>query len=142
MSDGLVDGGWWPHSLDLAGQLPDLLQAVEVSGYEPVFRVSYAAGAWNPLPPRKAALLGRMVKSGGFRTQDPALIQLIDGSGRNRLDIMVVAPGTDPEVARRALSMAGAAGDRHRAREILDLAEQAATQHPHFDPVVGVTKIV
>jgi len=35
-----------------------------------------------------------------------------------------VPPGTDPTIARRALAMAGTDGDRHRAAEILELAQR------------------
>jgi hypothetical protein len=62
------------------------------------------------------------VKLGGFQSQDPAEISLVDSSGWKRMTLVVVPPGTDPTVARRALTMASMNGDRHRAREILDLA--------------------
>ena len=117
-----VDGGWWPRSLDLIAELPPLLMALEVAGYGEVRRVSYAMTAWDGRPPRKSPMLDRVVKLGGFQSQDPAEITLIDSSGWKRITLVVVPPGTDPAVARRALSMAGMNGDRHRAREILELA--------------------
>lgn len=117
-----VDGGWWPRSLDLIAELPPLLRAVEAAGYGEVWRVSYASTAWDPRPSRKGRMLNRVIKLGGFKSQDPAEIDLVDSSGWKRLIVVVVPPDTDPTVARRALRVAGLNGDRHRAREILDLA--------------------
>jgi hypothetical protein len=119
---GFVDGGWWPRSLDLIAELPALLMAVEAAGYGEVRRISYALTAWDGQPPRRSTILNRVVKLGGFHSQDPAEITLIDSSGCKRITLMVVSPGTDPAVARRALAMASLNGDQHRAHEILELA--------------------
>jgi hypothetical protein len=121
-TDTYVDGGWWPHSLDLLAELPPLLMAVEAAGYAEVRRVSYAMTAWDGRPPRKTPMLDGVVKLRGIQSQDPAEISLVDRSGWKRITLVVVPPGTDPAVARKALSMAGMNGDRHRAREILELA--------------------
>jgi hypothetical protein len=129
-ADGFVDGGWWPPSLDLIAELPALLVAVEAAGYGEIRRVSYALTGWDGQPPRRSTMLNRVVKLGGFRSQSPAEISLIDSSERKRIILVVVPPGTDPPVARRALSTAGRNGDRHRAREILDLAHRPAPAHP------------
>jgi hypothetical protein len=120
-----VDGGWWPRSLDLIAELPALLIAVEAAGYGEVRRVSYALTAWDDRPPRKSPMLNRVVKLGGFRSQDPAEINLVDSSGWKRITLLVVPPSTDPGVARRALTMAARNGDPHGAREILDLAHHS-----------------
>ena len=120
-----VDGGWWPDSLDLVAQLPALLLAGEAAGYRPARRVSFALTSWDGPTPRHSTMLDRVVKLGGFRSQDPAELSLIDSSGWRRMTLVVVPPGTDPAVARRALELASTDGDRHRAAEILDLAHQA-----------------
>ncbi|HET6907985.1 MAG TPA: DUF5994 family protein [Mycobacteriales bacterium] len=130
----LVDGGWWPCSLDLIAELPPLLTAVEAAGYAEVRRVSYALTAWDGRPPRKSAMLDRVVKLGGFLSQDPAEISLVDSSGWKRIVLVVVPPDTDPTVARRALSMAGMNGDRRRAREILELALLQDSPSAHLRP--------
>jgi hypothetical protein len=127
---GFVDGGWWPRSLDLVAELPALLMAVEAAGYGEIRRISYALTAWDGHPPRRSTMLNRVVKFGGFHSQDPAEISLIDSSGSKRVVLVVVPPGADPAVARRALSMAGLNGDQHRAREILKLAHHI-TAPPH-----------
>lgn len=125
-----VDGGWWPHSLDLVTELPPLLAAVEAAGYDRVRRVSYAFAAWNGQPPRTTRLLNRIVKLGSFVSQDAAEISLVDSSGWNRVTVAVVPPDTDPTLARRALAIAGTDGDRHDARGILDIAAHASPAHP------------
>lgn len=127
-TSGLVDGGWWPYSLGLVAELPVLLMAGEAAGYDEVRRVSFALGAWDG-PPRRSALLDRVVRLGGFRSQDPAELILVGSSGRKRVTLVVVPPDTDPAVARRALAMAGTEGDRHSAREILELARRVPGEH-------------
>lgn len=119
--DTFVDGGWWPRSLDLTAELPSLVAAVEAAGYREVHRVSYALTAWNG-PPLRTAVRGRVIKLGGFRSQDPAEVALVDSSGWRRVTIAVIPPDADPAAARRALALAGTNGDRHDAREILDLS--------------------
>lgn len=121
-----VDGGWWPHTRDLIVELPGLLAAVETAGYPQVRRINYAANAWDGEPPRKAAMLNRVVKLGGFASQNLAELTLVDSSGWNRVTIAVVPPNTDPNVARRALTLAGTNGDRHTAREILECAARVS----------------
>jgi Family of unknown function (DUF5994) len=124
-----VDGGWWPRSLDLIAELPALLMAGEAAGYGEVRRVSYALTAWDGHPPRRSTMLNRVIKLGGFHFQNPAEISLVDSSGWKRITLVVVPPDTDPAVARRALTMAGMNGDRHRALEILDLAQHVPSVH-------------
>lgn len=124
-----VDGGWWPRTLDLVAELPALLMACEAAGYGEVRRINFALTAWDGLPPRRSTMLRRVVKLGGFRSQDPAEMCLVGGAGWKRIIVVVVPPATDPTVAGSALAMAGMNGDRHRAREILDLAGLAPPVH-------------
>jgi hypothetical protein len=121
--DGYVDGGWWPRSLDLRLELPPLLAEMWSAGYD-VFRVSYDLTAWHPVPPRRLIVSSRLVKLGGYRTQDPASISLVDSSDWKRLDLVVIPPQTDPVIAKRALALAGLAGDLHRPGEILEQASR------------------
>lgn len=116
-----VDGGWWPQSLDLPAELPALISAAEAAGYGAVRRVSYHLGGWDAAP-RRAAMLARVIKLSGYRTQAAAAISLVDGSGWDHIDIVVIPPDTDRAIARRALDMAGDDNDQHRAGEILELA--------------------
>ena len=113
---GFVDGGWWPRSLDLEAELPGLVRAARASG-RPVFRVMYSLAAWQR-PPRVITVDGAGVKLGGFRTVDPSIVTLVDASGWERMDLVVVPPDADPEFAASALDLASA-DHNHRALEIL-----------------------
>ena len=119
---GFVDGGWWPHSRDLTVELPPLLVAMWSGGYD-VFRVMYNLMAWD-LAPRKLIVSGRLVKLGGYRTQEAASISLVDGGGWKRIDVVVISPQTEHLIAERALALAGLDADRHRAGEVLDHANR------------------
>jgi hypothetical protein len=124
-----VDGGWWPHSLDLIAELSPLLAAIEAAGYGEIRRIGYALTAWDGPVPRKAAMLNRIVKLGGFRSQDCAEISLIDSGGWKRVTLVVVPPSATPVLAQRALAISCSNDDRHRAREILDLAARSSPAH-------------
>ena len=50
---GYVDGAWWPHSADLAAELPDLLSVLSVR-LGPIGRVIYKMNEWAK-PPAKFA---------------------------------------------------------------------------------------
>jgi hypothetical protein len=120
---GFVDGGWWPRSLDLASELPDVLIALFATGFD-ARRVMYNISAWDE-PPRSIMVQQRLVKLGGFRTQDPALIGLVDTSHWNtahyrRIELVVIPPGTEPAAAERSLALAGRDRDGHTAQEILE----------------------
>lgn len=114
---GFVDGGWWPRSPDLAAELPGLVRAARAAG-RPVFRVMYSLPAW-PRPPRTITVDGSVVKLGGFRTVDPSIVTLVDASGWERINLVVVPPDSDPDFAEAALDLASADHD-HRALDILE----------------------
>jgi Family of unknown function (DUF5994) len=114
---GFVQGGWWPRSLDLGAEAPALVRAVRESGRD-VFRLMYSLPAWQR-PPRTLVVDGRVVKLGGYNTVDPSVITLVDASGWERVDLLVVPPDTDAAFAEIALAAAGRDED-HRASELLD----------------------
>ena len=119
---GFVDGGWWPRSLDLATELPDVLLALFASGYV-VHRVTYSLVGWQQ-PPPAITVAGRRISLGGVRNQSRSSITLVDTANTNsptvnRLNLVVVPPDSDPWVADRALRMAGRDGLRLRPSEIL-----------------------
>jgi hypothetical protein len=119
---GFVDGGWWPRTVDLTIELPPLLAGMFSAGYD-IRRVSYNLTAWDP-PPRRLSVPGHQVRLGGYATQDPALISLVDTSGWHRVDLVVIPPETDPVLAGRALALAALDGDLHRAGQILQQARR------------------
>ncbi len=113
---GFVEGGWWPRSTDLAAEAPALVRAVRESGRD-VFRLMYCLHAWEK-PPRSLVVDGRVVKLGGYNTVDPSVITLVDASGWERMDLLVIPPDADVAFAETALAEAGADED-HRAIAIL-----------------------
>jgi hypothetical protein len=125
LGSGFVDGGWWPRSGNLSTELPPLLKAMWSAGHQ-VYRVTYDLAIWDR-PPRRMTVTGRPVKLDGYRSDGPTL-SLIDQSGWKRIDLVVIPPSTDAQVAHRALDLAGLDGDPHRAQEILHKA--AASERP------------
>jgi hypothetical protein len=63
---------------------------------------------------------GRVVHLAGFTGGDPHTVRLSDPGNQVRIDLLVLAPATDPVVARRALMLASATDSGYRAAEILD----------------------
>ena len=124
LGSGFVDGGWWPQSRDLSTELPPLLIAIWSAGHQ-VYRVTYDLASWDR-PPRRMTVTGHPVKIDGYRS-DTATLSLVDLSGWKRIDLVVIPPSTDAQVAHRALALAGLDGDLHRAQEIL---HRAASKRP------------
>jgi hypothetical protein len=102
--EGFLDAGWWPRSRDLTVELPPLLDLLWTS-FRDVTRVSYAVDFWNATP-HHLRIQGKVVRLGGFHTQMPMLLSLIDTRGLDRIDMLVIRPETDPAVAERALTLA------------------------------------
>jgi len=114
---GFVDAAWWPRSLDLTAELPLLMDVLWTAGRE-VDRVTYNLRAWGPAPLRMQ-IEGRTVRLGGCATGDPYSVRLSDAWQRERVDILVIAPETDPVIAERALRLASEADNPLRGVDIL-----------------------
>jgi Family of unknown function (DUF5994) len=104
---GYVDGAWWPHTGDLATELPDLMAVLSVR-LGPIDAVSYNLDEWAEVP--KKVLSGRrVVRLAGYHRQPLNTIEL-RGMSRNRVVLLVVPPQTDPAHAH-AVMMAAAKRD-------------------------------
>lgn len=114
---GFVDGAWWPRTLDLVAELPVLVDTLAAAGHDTA-RVSYNLTAWAEAP-RRVHINGHKIRLGGFLTSDPLTVTVVDTSGRKHIDLVVIAPDTDPATAERALTLAGLADSSARAGEIL-----------------------
>jgi len=126
---GAIDAAWWPRSTDLTQELPELLDVLWTADRE-IMHVTYHIAAWQPAP-RRMTVEGRSVRVGGFATGDPLTVRLTDSSGRERIDVLVVPPETDPVVAERALRLASISDSALTAGEILlRAASPAATDMP------------
>jgi hypothetical protein len=119
-TSGYIDAAWWPRSRDLSAELPQLLEVLWTADRD-INRVTYNRSAWEPMP-RRVRIDGHVVRLGGFATSDPLVVGLMDAWGRERVDIVVIAPETDPDVAARALRLASVAESPYRASEILGRA--------------------
>jgi hypothetical protein len=115
-----VDAAWWPRSRDLEAELPGLLDVLWSAARE-VDRVSYPIGSWLPVP-RRLSIEGRRVRLGGFAHQDPSMISLRDAWGVERIDLLVIPPDTEPELAAAAMALASHSGPNERAARMLELA--------------------
>jgi Family of unknown function (DUF5994) len=122
---GFIDAAWWPRSLALTEELPALLDVLWTSARE-INRVTYTISAWDPAP-RKLTVQGRNVRLGGFTSSDPLTIRLSDAWGAERIDILVIAPTTDPAIAQRAMELASEGDDLCRAGEIMARASAGTT---------------
>lgn len=114
---GFIDAAWWPRSRDLAAELPALVDVLWTAGRD-VNRITYNLHAWDPAP-RKMEIEGHVVRLGGFNSGDPITVGLTDAWGREHIDVLVIAPDTDPALAERALHIAEQADSPYRAGEIL-----------------------
>jgi len=119
-ADGFVDGGWWPRSLDLSAELPQLLAELSSAGHD-VAQIIYNPTAWKAAP-RTLAGAGRPVTLAPSAGQDSASIRLVDRSGSKRTDLVIVPPRTDRRTAERVLALAGLGGDLRRAVGIIERA--------------------
>lgn len=104
---GQVDGGWWPHSTDLAAELPDLF-SVLVSQIGPIERVSCHLGDRDAAP-RKSRFEGAVIRLGGYHWQRAATVDVL--TARRTLTLRVVSPDTAPDAAQDALAAAAEAAD-------------------------------
>lgn len=115
---GHIDAAWWPHTRDLAAELPPLLAAVWSAGRD-ISRVTYTIRAWDAAP-RHLRIEGHTVRLGGFTTSDPLTIRLSDAWGKDRIDVLVVGPETDPATAEREMEMATRSDDDYTVAQILE----------------------
>src|ERR1700751_2929209 len=91
---GYVDGAWWPHSKDLAAELPDLLAVLSVR-LGPIGRVIYNVNEWLR-EPAKLATAGRAVRLDGYRLQPVNTIE-VHGLDRKKIVLLIVSPQADPD---------------------------------------------
>ena len=122
---GFVDGAWWPHTDDLAAELPDLLAVLSVR-LGPISRVLYNTSEWAQSP-RKFAAAGRMVRLDGYRLQPVHTVEIL-GLNRDALVLLVVSPQADPEPAHAIMMTAAGPDNATTVENLLMLsAEETKT---------------
>ncbi|MGY1602446.1 DUF5994 family protein [Geodermatophilus sp. SYSU D00815] len=102
-SDSAFDGAWWPRGYDLTVELPELIAELGRRGVR-VERFTYSLEAWEQIP-RKIAVLGRVIRTGGFRSMDRQVVCISWEGGAKRADLLVVPPETDVVTGARALRL-------------------------------------
>ncbi|GGN74572.1 hypothetical protein GCM10010112_44830 [Actinoplanes lobatus] len=121
----MLDGAWWPRSTDPIAELPGLVLAIDkIRG--PVTRLVLAAGGWDNHP-RRLSVQGRVLRLGYFTSQPLSLLTAI--CDRNeRVDLLVVAPGTASGTADTAMILAATTTNRVQARHIVHAVSTPAAR--------------
>jgi len=118
-----VDGAWWPKSLDLSSELPDLL-AVFGLWIGTVHRVVYDPSGWSPAPTR--IIRGsEMVSLNPYRLVFSDTIYLMGTHSRDAV-LFVVSPSSSEEEARRLLGEVGTSAKPMNAGALRQLARECA----------------
>jgi hypothetical protein len=86
-------GAWWPRTREAEVALRELLPVVGERLGGAVVRVSLNLDAWDPDPPRRIRLDGRLVRLGWFHTLDPHVITL-GHTTFDRLRLLVIPADT------------------------------------------------
>jgi hypothetical protein len=118
---GHVDGAWWPHSDDLARELPDLLAVLSVR-LGGVDRVLYKLTEWET-PPKRISVGGRPVRLDGYRRQPTSTLEVL-GTGDARVLLLVIPPHTDPDIAHETMMTAAAPSNASSVDGLLAITPQ------------------
>ena len=112
----MLDGGWWPRSGDPVTELPGLIRAID-DRYGPVTRLVLGPAGWDSQP-RWLGGAGRLVVSLDWFPGQPAglLTAFCDG---DRVDLLVVPPGSAEAAALGAMELAAQAVNVIRVPDIL-----------------------
>ncbi|MFE3260710.1 DUF5994 family protein [Nocardia sp. NPDC059091] len=90
---GAVDGFWWPHSRDLAIELPDLLTAL-TGRLGPIHRVIHHRYEWAAAP-STLDFDGRQVRLDGYRRMPVRILEVYGADIGTRLILRVITPVED-----------------------------------------------
>jgi hypothetical protein len=113
----LLDGGWWPRSTDPVAELPGLVLAIDAL-HGPVKRLMLNRLDWDSHP-RRLGIAGRVVRVGYFSSHPTSLLTALSGRSGDRVDLLIVPPGTDRGVATAAMALAATPGNQIHADHIL-----------------------
>ena len=115
----VLDGGWWPRSLDAAVELPGLVLALD-ERYGHIRRLMLSSATWDGRF-RRLGVGGREIRIGWFSTVDPAVLIATTDSG-DQVDLLVVPPHTPEAVAHSAMATAADPANRLRGPAVLAAA--------------------
>lgn len=120
-ASGYFDGGWWPRSSDPGQELGALLRAVEAIGGHPVQQVMVNTTHWATRPPH-VTVADRVVPTIWLPACATTTVRIVLGLHRYQIDLLVVPPQTDPEIAATALDIASAYSGTSDGADILRAA--------------------
>ncbi|OBF60867.1 hypothetical protein A5756_02775 [Mycobacterium sp. 852002-53434_SCH5985345] len=124
-ASGYVDGAWWPHSDDLAAELPDLLSVLSVR-LGPIGRVVYNVNEWTR-PPAKFLTGGRTVRLDGYRRQPVNTVGVLGLNGPKTV-LLVVSPDADPDRAHAIMMTAAHPSDASTVEGLMIGSEKTETR--------------
>ena len=119
---GYVDGAWWPHSDDLAAELPDLLAVLSVRLGD-VSRVMYNRSEWATAP-RKLRVDNQVVRLDGYDRQPAHTMGVVDSVGDN-INLLVIPAQTSPGDAHDVMTAAAAPDDASSVKILLATGQPA-----------------
>jgi Family of unknown function (DUF5994) len=117
----LLDGGWWPRSVDPVAELPNLVLAIDVV-HGPITRLVLSNSSWEPRP-RRLAVNDRILRVAYFASQPSALLTALCDNGQ-RVDLLVVPPETNGAIAVAAMTVAAVSTNRIHAEHIVQAVAQ------------------
>lgn len=117
----LLDGGWWPRSLDPVAELPSLVLVIDAV-HGPITGLVLSDGNWAPRP-RRLAVNDRILRLAYFASQPAMLLTAFCDNGA-RVDLLVVPPETGGAVAETAMTIAATSTNRIHVEHILSAAVQ------------------
>ena len=120
---GAVDGAWWPKSLDLSSELPDLV-AVFGSWIGEVHRVVYDPSVWLPAPAR-VIRRNETVSLDPYRMVFSETIYLMGTHSRDAV-LFVLSPSSSGEEARRLLREVSSSAQPMNAEVLRQRVRQCA----------------
>lgn len=121
---GYVDGAWWPHSDNLAAELPDLLSVLSVR-LGPIARVVYNVNEWAA-GPAKFVTGGRMVRLDGYRLQPANTVEVL-GLNHNKIVLLVVSPDATADQAHAIMMAAAGPENASTVQNLMAATEEAHT---------------
>jgi hypothetical protein len=134
---GVLHGGWWPRSRDLAGELRRLLADADshLGQLGVIARVALNLTVWDRTLCRVASG-DRIVPVGWLRAVDVHTI-ILTTTGRDRLTLLIVPPEATAEQATIALAMAAIDGNSARPAAILAASGLTTTEPAATEPAAA-----
>jgi hypothetical protein len=136
-TEAVIDGAWWPRSLDLSLELPALISILSMQLGKPVL-VVFDEDAWDLLPQR-LHIDDEAIRLEGSVLNMPDRVTLI-GSDGQCLSLLVVPPNAATATATAALTAAsspataGGTADAEAARAMDEVAGLLARHEGAKDP--------